>query len=130
MGENLYGLIYKLWFVGRNIKHEYSPVKTCVSVYVRSELDSVLLQEVHHLILRVFLCAIEGHVLKEMGQSQLVFILHYRAGLDHQPQIDLILGISVGPYVVCKSVGKPADSYGTVRKKNCIRRDISIYCEC
>ena len=79
LAQHLYALVHQLGLVRGNLKHEHGLVIGCICVDLRAELDSILLQEIYHLVPRIFLGSIESHVLEEMGQPQLVIILHHRA---------------------------------------------------
>ena len=84
--QNLEGLFEDLRRVGGDREHVDSFVEARVGVDVRAQLHANR-QVIHQLLLGEVLCAVERHVLHEVGQSQLIVIFQHGAGFHDEPQL-------------------------------------------
>ena len=75
-----------------------------VGVDVATELDTMFLQLVDHLVVGIALDAVEGHVLTEVGQTLLVVAFHDGTGVGDQAELNHVLGLLVITDVIGEAV--------------------------
>ena len=88
-----------------------SLVKAGVGIHVATKLHTLGLQLVDQLVVGIVLRAVEGHMLGEVSQTQLVFILEDRAGVDGQAELHAAFRFLVGADVVGDTIVQLADAH-------------------
>ena len=100
-----------------------------VGIEVLAKLYTDGLEPVDERVAGEVLGAVEAHVLEEVGQTALVFVLEDRAYLLGDEEVGLTFGVLVVTDVVGQSVGELAHDYGAVdrgvRRLNQLRHVLS-----
>ena len=102
--EDLEAHLDHLGVVGGHVDIVDSLVEGGVGVDVASELNTMLLQLVNHLVARIAFDTIESHVLAEVGEALLVVALHDGTGVGDQTELDHLLRLLVVAHIVGESV--------------------------
>ena len=102
--EDLERRLQHFRIVHGDAQHVDGLVEAGVGVDVGTELHPDRLQVVDQLLLLEVLGAVEGHVLGEVGQTELVLILQDGAGVHHQAKLGAVLGGAVLAHVVAEAV--------------------------
>ncbi len=102
-------LAHRLGVVGRHVQHVHGLVEARVGVHARPQPHADRLHELHQVLLGEVLAAIEGHVLDEVRQPELVVVLDDRSDIDGEPQFGPPERAVVDPDVVAKAVRKVPD---------------------
>ena len=100
-----------LRLVGRHVHVVDRLVERSPGVNLTTELDTVLLERVNHLVVGESLNAVESHVLAEVGKTALTLVLEDGAGVAHHTELDTVLGLAVVTDVVGETVGQLADAH-------------------
>ena len=95
--------------VGRDVKHVHRFVERGIRVHPGAQPHADRLHELDELELREVLAATECHVLDEVGQADLVVVLHHGSHIHHEPQFCALHRSLIGPDVIPQSVRQVAD---------------------
>ena len=106
IGQHEKALFHGLALVGRQRQDVDGLVEAGVGIQIGAKLQSNRLQVRDQLVLLEVRRAIEGHVLDKVRQAALVIVFQHRARLDHQAQLQTLLGARVFLYVVGQAVGQ------------------------
>jgi hypothetical protein len=102
-------LAHRFGVVGGHVQHVHGFVETRVGVHARPEPHADRFHELHQILLGEVLAAVEGHVLDEVRQPELIVVLDDGADIDGQPQFRAPERAVVDPDVVAKAVRKVPD---------------------
>ena len=97
-------------------------VEAGVGVDVRAEPHAERLHEVANGIAGKVLRAVEGHVLDEVGQAALVFVLEHGPGIDREPKLGAGLRQPVLADVVAEAIGQCADRDQRIHRHDLVER--------
>ena len=90
--------------VGRHLEHVDRFVERRIRVEVRAESHPHALDEVDNVLLGEPLCAVEHHVLDEVGDAALRVGLENRSRVHDEPELGALLGLLVAPDDVTEAV--------------------------
>ena len=94
--------------LGRDLQLVDRFIEARVRVHVRAEAHAEALDEGGDVLAGEVRCAVEGHVLDEVGQASLVVVFEHGTGVHHQAQLGAAFRRAVAADVVLKAVGQSA----------------------
>ena len=100
--------IENLSIVGGQREHVDGFVLARERVQVRAEAHPARLDEVDEITVRKVRRPVERHVLEEVREPALIFILEQAARVHREPKLDAMRGHCVGAQIVAKPVGERA----------------------
>ena len=92
-------------------------IKAGIGIQVVTKFYAYALQVRNNIILFEIFCAIESHVLRHVGQTLLIIILHDGSNLDDQAQFHFFPWLFVLPYIISKPVVQFASDYFSIKRK-------------
>ena len=94
-----------------------------VGVDVRAEGHPHTLKEIDEGLFGEIFCAVEEHMLQEVGQPLLVFVLLQRTGVDSQPKLGPVGRFCIGPHVIGQPVVQLARADGRIDGDDLLQPD-------
>ena len=114
--EDEQGLLEDLAAVGRHLQDERRVVERRECVQARPELHADRLHERRDLLAGKVLRAVEGHVLDDVRQPELIVLFEHRARVDHEAELGPLRGARVATDVVAQPVLQPPDGDAGVHR--------------